>query len=477
MRCALLFCLAVSTIGVPTSHAQWNPANGEWRKTEATDIRVMTLNVNRRLDTDATKQDTLSAWSAAARLIAGLRPDVLLLQEPANGDPTVFIETNMQLLIEGGTDIFGGTGEVTAYAKKYAPDFEMPYIFVSTAGDGFITNVIMSRYPFVDLNGDGVSQMSDIPWITSHLYAPGGDGGIRGFQMAEIDLPDDIYRGDLVIGNAHLKAFSGQSEHNQRVTAARNVAYYIDHVLNGAGLGVVDPFNKVNFGVRPTTVLDEFTPVIIGGDWNEDESLSPFQYGDRGPAGYFTQAGMTGGTDGTDRDRTDMMFDSAFEPNHFSAISYPQSPFFDDIDYIAWQDSIATSRREFIFDTQPPFNPQYYEGQEHLLPEEVRGFSDIPFLSSGIISGTLSDHRPVIADFILPLVPPTLCGDANCDGAANTSDIDAFVTAVIDGEAAWTTLTGGACDFILAVDTNGDGNVNSSDIDGFVFAVLNGGCE
>lgn len=65
-------------------------------------------------------------------------------------------------------------------------------------------------------------------------------------------------------------------------------------------------------------------------------------------------------------------------------------------------------------------------------------------------------------------------GDANCDGAVNNFDIDAFVFGLVEGEAAWAGLY--PCDFYCALDINGDGNVDNFDIDPFVICVLNGGC-
>lgn len=70
-----------------------------------------------------------------------------------------------------------------------------------------------------------------------------------------------------------------------------------------------------------------------------------------------------------------------------------------------------------------------------------------------------------------------LCGDSNCDGVINTGDIDPFVEALLNGEAAWDALIGGATCPFLNNDINGDGVVNTGDIDPFVAELLQGtGC-
>lgn len=66
----------------------------------------------------------------------------------------------------------------------------------------------------------------------------------------------------------------------------------------------------------------------------------------------------------------------------------------------------------------------------------------------------------------------TLKGDANCDGAVNNFDIDGFVQALLDGQAAWEATY--PCDFLCANDTNSDAAVNNFDIDGFVSCILDG---
>ncbi|MGD8451475.1 MAG: dockerin type I domain-containing protein [Phycisphaerae bacterium] len=58
-----------------------------------------------------------------------------------------------------------------------------------------------------------------------------------------------------------------------------------------------------------------------------------------------------------------------------------------------------------------------------------------------------------------PTVP---AGDTNCDGAVDNFDIRPFLTALIDGQAAWESQY--TCGFFCANDANGDGRVDNFDI-------------
>ena len=187
----------------------WDPENGDWSKSHPADVRVMTWNVLDGICSTESKVEGLNQWTALARIVAAMKPDVLLLQEAGDAtggvDSVSELETVIDLFFHGGTDPFLG-GDVEAYVQKYAPDYDLTHVFVSSRTDNYNRNVIVSRFPFEDLNGDGKSQYDDIPFVIPDEYAPGGTGGIRGFQMAELDLPDETYRGDLVVFNAHLKS-------------------------------------------------------------------------------------------------------------------------------------------------------------------------------------------------------------------------------------------------------------------------------
>jgi hypothetical protein len=93
----------------------------------------------------------------------------------------------------------------------------------------------------------------------------------------------------------------------------------------------------------------------------------------------------------------------------------------------------------------------------------------------------LRPGTPYIADLTSEPAPSADCafqihGDANCDGDVNVFDIDAFVIALAQGEAAWTAAYGGEvpwppfvdCGYPCVNDCNHDGAVNVFDIDPFV---------
>ncbi|MBK8913431.1 MAG: hypothetical protein IPM64_02320 [Phycisphaerales bacterium] len=71
-----------------------------------------------------------------------------------------------------------------------------------------------------------------------------------------------------------------------------------------------------------------------------------------------------------------------------------------------------------------------------------------------------------------------LRGDANCDGAITNFDIDCFITAIVNGEAAWMSAcnAGGTCLYQCVLDINRDGRVDNFDIDPFVTCIINFGC-
>ncbi|MCY3003564.1 MAG: hypothetical protein NTV21_17350 [Planctomycetota bacterium] len=339
--------------------AQWNPPAAQWGKQDARDLRVMSWNVQDALCSTNAKVEGANNWTACARVIAALRPDVVFLSECAdnsgngtgsNVDSVVNLTTTLDDFLHGGTDSFHGNTPVTAWVQKYAPGYDLPFVYVSGASDGFNRNVVLSRFPFADLNGDGSATRQDIPGVTAAAWAPGGNGGIRGFLFTEIDLPNASYAGNLVLGGAHLKAGSNGSDHTQRVTATQNVSYVVQYWWNGAQ--------------------------------------------------------TSGGTvDGTDRDGTDMSYDASVHP--FSGNRQTIGTSGTKFDYIAWQDSIATLRLSSVFDSGS--NPAGTQ------PAEFAGYAG----SVTSLSSVASDHRPVLADLVLPAA----LVDCNANGIADALDI------------------------------------------------------
>lgn len=389
--CLGFLCVAASLF------AQWNPSLGMWGKTDQNDIRIMTWNVEDGICSTNPKINGPNNWTALARTVAALRPDVLLIQEAGDNDgngtgttlDSVATLTNVvNLFLHGGTDIYrAGNPAVTAYVQLFAPGYDLPHVFVSSVSDGFNRLIILSRYPFQDLNGDTRATMSDIPTITADQWSLGGTGGLRGYQVAEINLPNATYASDLVVGNSHLKAGGAPADATQRQNAARNISYFIEHFYNGAGTGVPDPFGKIADSPAAPMVLPPGTALVTGGDWNEDESSN----GTTGPALWITRASThdsSGGGDGPDRNRSDMLLSSAVD---FFTGNDSTTDFGSTFDYLGWQDSVIAARRGFVFNSatiQPAL----------AFPAELVGFSG----GGAPVSATAADHRAVVYDFIVP---------------------------------------------------------------------------
>ena len=430
----------------------WDPANGDWLKSDATDLRVMTWNVQDAIcRTEDKANSSGSSWNAIARVVATIQPDVLIMQETGdnsgNGtgggvDSVSALETVLGLFLHGGADPYNG-GTVGSYVQLYVPDYDLPYIYVSPNSDGFNRNVILSRYPFADITGNGDSVYSTVA-TRPDAWQSGGNAGIRGWALAEIDLPDAIYAGDAVVGCSHLKAGGSSSDASDRIDAAKVMSYVIQYFFNGNQTGVPNPTGNVSVPrtTESTTVLDQYTPVIWGGDLNDAPG------GSKGPQDWLMQAATAGGfTDGTDRDGSDSARDFASQPITGDTSTQSGSK----LDYIMWQDSIATARREFIFRANGMTTvnfPDYAWATYPLTPTAA--------------SSRASDQRPVIVDFILPLAPDECAADITGDGNLNNSDINAFVNAFLAMDP--------------AADLNADGNFNNTDINAFVNAFL-AGCD
>ncbi|MEO1584827.1 MAG: GC-type dockerin domain-anchored protein [Planctomycetota bacterium] len=397
------FIAALTVTFAASASGQWDPQNAQWGKTEPTDVRVMTWNVRDSICRTENKTDPNGNWAAIVRVIAALEPDVLLIQEAGdnsgNGtgggvDSVSVLADVVDLLFDGGPDPFNG-GTVTEFVQLYRPGYSLDHVFVSTDTDNFNRNIIVSRWPFTDLNGNGVATLSNFSVQSSATGAPGGDGGIRGFQFAEINLPGDQYVGDLVIGNAHMKSGGSSNDRFQRLTAAQNTWYYTRYLYNGNGTPTPDPENTVPEFPSSTSVLDPNTPIIMGGDLNEDESNN----GRRGPAEWLARGIASGGSsDGNNPDGTDASFDASTE--FFSGIRATIGS--SKLDYLVWQDQITTARRTFVFRSQNVPVPS--------LPPELVGFGFPPNDEGNFTTLLASDHYPVVGDFILPLGQATLPG-------------------------------------------------------------------
>lgn len=439
-RLALSFASALfSAAGLA---AAFNPSQGDWGKTDPAHLRVMTWNIEDGVCSTATKTEGVNSWTALARVIAAMKPDVLILQEAGdnsgNGtgsgaDSVSTLEAVLERFFHGGDDPWNG-GTVTAFVQAYDAAYDLPHIRVSAGSDSFNRNVILSRFPFADINSDGVEGLDNF-FNVADEYAPGGGGGIRGFAYAEIDLPDDVYAGDLVIGNSHLKAGGSASDRDDRLRAAQNIAYFIDHYFNGAGAGVCDPNNAIFSPGSDDGLLGENDIFVWGGDWNEDEASN----GRRGPAEWMTRAALNGGSDGPDADRSDAVYDNATEPFTGETDTRGGSK----LDYLAWFDSAGTAVNQVVLYANPiPSNA---------FPPEMGSFTLPTFLTS-----LASDHNPVFVDLALPEPTVAPCpADIDGSGTVGAEDLAALI-------ADWGGDGPG--------DLNGTGVVNASDLAALIAA-------
>ena len=403
MAIPLLHLTAAAALAAPF-HAQWDPAGGEWGKDEPDALRVMTYNVEDGICRTNDKDVATNNWAALVRVVAAMQPDVLVLQEAGdnvgNGtgsdiDSTIELTNTLGMFLHGGSDIYEG-GTVTEYVQKYAPGYDLPFLFASADDDGFNRNVIMSAFPFQDLNGDGKATLSNIPTVLQHLYVDaGGVPSPRGTPFAEIDLPDGTYGLDLVVACSHLKAGGSSSDKAKRIAAGQKLAYYIDFLLHGGGTGSPDPHSKVQDSPSATTVINDLAAVVHAGDFND--FIFPSEDGTRWCAWAENVDGI-GSPDGPDGDRSDLGLDDARD--FFTGSGATQGS--NKLDRVLYTDSLLAIDNEFVFNSASI--------PTGAMPPEVSGFFS-PFSLSTIAS----DHRPVMVDFVFPVL--------DCDGDG-TPDIE-----------------------------------------------------
>src|SRR5262249_55620147 len=59
------------------ARAQWNPGAGQWGKTDARDVRLMTFNIDHSMCSTNHMVEGANNWCALARIVAAMKPDVL----------------------------------------------------------------------------------------------------------------------------------------------------------------------------------------------------------------------------------------------------------------------------------------------------------------------------------------------------------------------------------------------------------------
>jgi endonuclease/exonuclease/phosphatase family metal-dependent hydrolase len=367
------FLLMFAAAGLPAASAfAWDPDNGDWTRASTTFVRVMTWNVEKGLGpgvdtTPATPTTVGSAYDYIGRICQALDPDVIAFQEVQYGSVS-----SCTTALQDWADQFFGAGTF--------------HVFVSSEADNFNRNAIVSRHPFVSLNGWAATQ-SDLPFILPGPggIPPGGDGGIRGWPHAGIDLPDGTFGADLMVGCSHLKSGGGTDDYQQRLDAGMNIAYYLNYALNST----LDPEDIL--ANQPPGALPVGTGVVLMGDMNEDENYN----GRDGPVKWLSEWYPSVPDDGTDRDWTTARPDQATDPLSGSRDTQGGQNN-RKIDYVITPDSVITVIEEFIFNSRTA-------GPAGALPPQLDGL-----YSATYASDVASDHRPVTLDLRV--------GDGDFDG-------------------------------------------------------------
>ena len=364
--------VAWACLGPASAARAWDPENGDWTRASSTFVRVTTWNLEKGLgpgvDTyPASPTQIGSAYDYIGRICQALDPDVIAFQEVQYGSVS-----SCTTALQSWADQFFGAGTFN--------------VFVSNETDNWNRNAILSRYPFVSLNGWGATQ-SDLPFILPGPgnVPPGGDGGIRGWPHAGVDLPDAIFVGDLMVSSSHLKAGGTTDDKNQRLDAAQNIAYYLNYALNTT----LDPDDLISS--QPPDPLAAETAVILMGDMNEDENYN----GRHGPVKWMSEWYPTVSDDGTDKDWTTARPDLATDPISGSRDTQGGQNN-RKLDYVITPDSVITVVEEFIFNSQTA-------GPAGALPSQLEGL-----LGANYASEYASDHRPVTLDLRV--------GDGDFDG-------------------------------------------------------------
>jgi len=185
-------------------------------------VRVLDYNIHRDFGGN---DPNLGAQPALAKIVNYLRPDVWTLNE-VGGNSAGFTNAAARAdiidFVQNKLTIFGSN-------PQEGIDY---FVYVAGISDGFSTNAIVSRYPFL-----ATQTYSD---------AGGGFNALRGLASAFVDLPGDI---DVGVFTAHLKALSSTTDAERRQAEANTNAASVTNWLSGhAGAAAV-----------------------VTGDWNETE--------------------------------------------------------------------------------------------------------------------------------------------------------------------------------------------------------------
>ena len=155
-------------------------------------VRVLDYNIHRDIGAPDSER---AAQPALAKIVNYLNPDVWTINELGGSSSfsSTFARADLIAFVRNELTVFGPN-------PREGVDF---FVYVGALNDGFITNAIVSRFPF----------------LTTLTYSDAGGGfaALRGLAMGLVDLPG---ANDLGVFTAHLKAFNATADAERRQAEA-----------------------------------------------------------------------------------------------------------------------------------------------------------------------------------------------------------------------------------------------------------------
>lgn len=220
----------------------YNPSTGDFSKELASDVRVLTWNVERNFIADPSRD------AAFARVLQAIQPDVIVFQEINFSTATTAVVARMNAVLpNGGTDWSVHRG----------------------ATDGFITTTIASRWPLSLTRTDTTPASST-----------------RGITLALVGLPDADYPVDLYVAGVHLKCCDSNipSERESRQRSADALArWFGDARTPGGSITLADGTPMIATGdwnLIPSSATDRTQQTLVAGDIFDESTYGPDIKGD-----------------------------------------------------------------------------------------------------------------------------------------------------------------------------------------------------
>jgi endonuclease/exonuclease/phosphatase family metal-dependent hydrolase len=174
LRIFLLFAYAAMLCGV-SLHAQ-------------TILRVVDYNIARGV---GVASSDVAAQPYLGKIVKHLAPDIWTINELGGSSPE-YNRATMKANLAAFIDTYGIFGPGAVEGQNY-------FIYIGERTDGYITQAIVSRYPF----------------LSTQTYSDAGGGfpALRGLTSAHIDIPGSV---EIGVFTAHLKALNATSDAEKR---------------------------------------------------------------------------------------------------------------------------------------------------------------------------------------------------------------------------------------------------------------------